>query len=176
MRSQVSVICVALLVAGVGCGRDLHDRQELTGTVILAGQPLEDGSIQFVAIDPGSPWRAGATIVDGNYRVPRDQGLPPGDYRVLISAPVDPEATALTPEQLFEKRKKEEGEKDTAKRKDAGKKDAGKKDAGKKDAAKKNPGKSTLPKDRVPAEFNSASQLKVEVRSGADNVFDFTIP
>jgi hypothetical protein len=171
MRSQVPVVWVALLLAGVGCGRDLHDRQELTGTVILDGQPLEDGSIQFLPIEASSPWRAGATIVGGNYRVPRDQGLPPGNYRVLISAPVDPDATALTPEQLFEKRKKEEGEKDAAKKKDAGKKDAAKKDAG-----KKNPGKSTLPQDRVPAEFNSASRLKVEVRSGADNVFDFTIP
>jgi hypothetical protein len=149
----------------MGCGRDLNDRQGLTGTVTLAGQPLEDGSIQFLPIEPGSPWRAGAMIVDGNYRVPPDQGLPPGTYRVLISAPVDPEVTDLTPEQLFEKRKKEEGEKD-----------AGKKDSGKKDSGKKNPSKSTLPQDRVPAEFNSASRLKVEIRSGADNVFDFAIP
>jgi hypothetical protein len=154
-----------MLSAGVGCGRDLNDRQPLAGTVTLAGQPLEDGSIQFLPIEPGSPWRAGAMIVGGNYRVPRDQGLPPGNYRVLISAPVDPEVTDLTPEQMFEKRKKEEGE-DAAKKKDVGKKDAG----------KKNPSKSTLPQDRVPDEFNSASRLKIEVRSGADNVFDFTIP
>jgi hypothetical protein len=112
-------------------------------------------------------------IADGKYEVPREQGLPPGSYRVLISSPVEPAETDLKPEQLFERLKKEQGD---PSEKDLGKKEPVKKDPGKKDTPKKNPGNAILPKDRIPAEFNSASTQKIEVRSGGKNVFDFTIP
>jgi hypothetical protein len=174
MRFRLTIF--AALLATLGCGKEgPNTRQALKGTVTLAGEALDEGSIQFVPIESGSAWRAGAMIVDGKYAIPREKGLPPGSYRVMISSGVVPETEPLTPEQLRERLPKPpspEELKKLADDKDKGKDKAKDKDKGK--AVKTTPTDNT--QERVPAEFNSATRLKVEVRADAENVFDFSIP
>ena len=88
-----------LAVSALGCGNS-SGRYPVSGDVTLKGQPLASGAIIFEGAD-GS--RGGATIEDGKYSVPTEQGLLPGTYTVRLSAvqsqqmdgPPGPEATAL---------------------------------------------------------------------------------
>jgi hypothetical protein len=85
--------CLALVVPGVaisGCSGsdDSWRRQAVAGTVLLDGQRLEHGSIVFVpekrqAKDDGSI-PAGGDIVNGRFSIPRQKGLTPGVYKVMI--------------------------------------------------------------------------------------------
>jgi len=91
---------VLVLSAAFGCGgKDPHGRQALSGTVTFQGQPLDQGIIEFLPSDPGSGFRARAMIRDGKYELPREQGLPAGTYRVLITSaePDENEAPAGPP-------------------------------------------------------------------------------
>jgi hypothetical protein len=74
-------VCGLLPFAG-GCG-DSTGRQEVTGTVYFKGQPLDQGRIHFVPVG-GGPTESGATIENGRYRIPRDNGLMPGTYKVSV--------------------------------------------------------------------------------------------
>ncbi len=78
-----SVLACLLLLSGCGDGKPR--RYEISGTVRLQGQPLDEGSIQFVAKSPeASP--SGAPIERGAYRVPKSHGLTSGIYEVRISS------------------------------------------------------------------------------------------
>ncbi|MFG0333375.1 MAG: carboxypeptidase-like regulatory domain-containing protein, partial [Maioricimonas sp. JB049] len=79
----VLVSLVVLLVSGCGETNPL-DRQPVSGTISLNGQPLETGTIEFAP--QGSGTASGASIRNGTYSIPADKGLPPGDYLVRISA------------------------------------------------------------------------------------------
>jgi hypothetical protein len=74
-----------LCVLGCGDSRDPHGRLAITGIVQFQGQPLDGGSIRFDALE-NNGLSAGSLIRDGKYLIPREQGLPPGTYRVTISA------------------------------------------------------------------------------------------
>ena len=74
---------LALCLAG-GC-RKGPARHEVTGTVLLRGQPLAEGIIEFEPLD-GQPSKSGASVLGGAYHIPRDKGLAPGRYRVSIVA------------------------------------------------------------------------------------------
>lgn len=76
-----------LLIVTVGCGpTDSLNRQAISGTVTLDGQPLENGTIEMVPVDAGEGVASGANITDGSYEIPQEKGLPPGKYTVRISA------------------------------------------------------------------------------------------
>ncbi len=81
-------VAVLLLLAG-GCGDRFGGRQEISGTVTLKGQPVDEGVIEFHPLD-NSPeqlvTKSGALIQDGKYLIPKAQGLVPGKYRVVISS------------------------------------------------------------------------------------------
>ena len=91
MRSitRRTLLCFAIVLSAlaVGCGegKDPNGRQALSGTVTFQGKPLDGASIKFLAAEKNG-LSAGALIRDGKYQIPRDQGLVPGTYRVLISA------------------------------------------------------------------------------------------
>jgi hypothetical protein len=59
--------------------------------VKLNGAPLASGSIEFAPLAAGGV-QTGALIDAGHYSIPREQGLPPGEYRVSIvdSPPAPP--------------------------------------------------------------------------------------
>lgn len=93
-RTALLLFLLALLSPTIGCGPDTGGRVGVSGNVTLQGEPLESGTIQFVAAD-GSQM-SGATITAGKYEVPAIQGLNPGKYTVRVSA-VE-EASSVVPE------------------------------------------------------------------------------
>src|SRR5687767_1401487 len=78
----VWVVCTVTLLAGCG-GPGAGDRLAISGTVKWKGEPLAEGTIDFVAADQN---RTGGMIQNGAYKIPREQGLPPGKYQVVISS------------------------------------------------------------------------------------------
>jgi hypothetical protein len=83
-------LCVALLalqlVALGGCGRRT-DRMKVSGSVTLNGAPLDSGSIRFVSVGREKLMAAGATVLNGEFKIPKEKGLTPGTYHLEINAP-----------------------------------------------------------------------------------------
>lgn len=75
----------AMLLIGLGC-TDPLGRQPLSGTVTLKGQPLDQGSILFLPASPEQTFSTGAVIQNGAFTVPREKGLVPGTYKVVMSS------------------------------------------------------------------------------------------
>jgi hypothetical protein len=84
------IIFFGLLLCLGGCSDDLGDRLAVNGAVTLKGQPLDQGSIEFIPLDQPAAGEAetksGAPIEQGQYEIPRAHGLVPGKYRVRITA------------------------------------------------------------------------------------------
>jgi len=88
MPHRVRALCpitFAAALALAGCSDPYAGRQDVAGTVTLAGQPLKNGSITFFPAD-GQGTQSGAGIDNGAYKIPRQQGLKPGKYRIEITA------------------------------------------------------------------------------------------
>ena len=79
----VSHIAMAMLLCFPGCGADSLDRQAVSGTVNLAGQPLDQGMINFIPQEKATVG-GGAVVANGAYAIASDKGLPPGKYLVRI--------------------------------------------------------------------------------------------
>lgn len=83
--------CTAALAAGLaglalaGCGDNYGGRVEINGNVKLKGQPLKTGMVMFEPLAKQDT-RASAMITDGNYKVPRENGLRPGKYLIRVTA------------------------------------------------------------------------------------------
>ena len=91
------VLGLSLLVIGLGCGsHDPLGRRAVSGIVTLNGEPLHEGSISFEPIEK-SLTSSGAVIQQGKYSISKEQGLPPGKYRVVINA-VKPGTGTTLPE------------------------------------------------------------------------------
>ncbi len=112
-----------LMILAVGCSGSDDGRLPISGTVSLKGESLDSGSIQFIPTTPDGS-HGGSVISDGKYSIPKEQGLKPGKYRVVISAGA--QGTVETPAM---------------------------------------PGESGPPaKERIPAEYNSASEKNPVIR------------
>jgi len=78
---RICFFSILFLLIVVGCGsRD--DRLPVLGEVKLKGAPLDDGIIEFSSPDI----KTGTLISKGSYRIPSDQGLRPGKYKVSITS------------------------------------------------------------------------------------------
>ena len=80
-----------LAVAGVllaGCGRRSKLRRlPVSGSVTFAGQPVDDGLIEFIPVDSTPGPSFGGLVKAGRYDVPAAQGgHEGGTYRVQITA------------------------------------------------------------------------------------------
>ena len=85
-RRAFSLVLVVLTTVAVnGCG-EKSARRTVAGDVTFQGQPIAQGTIQFLQMDPPSPV-GGAMIQAGRYSLSGTHGLLPGTYRVTISAP-----------------------------------------------------------------------------------------
>ena len=82
-----SVLLTALISTLVsGCTNDYGGRQGVKGAVKLKGAALDSGTIEFVPLDGDRATQGGAVIANGSYSIPRESGLMPGKYRVIITA------------------------------------------------------------------------------------------
>src|SRR5262249_17956017 len=68
-----------------------------SGDIRFKGQPLDQGTIQFLPMD-GQATTSGGVIADGKYAVAKKDGLKPGKYQVVISSG-DPKVHA-SPDEL----------------------------------------------------------------------------
>jgi hypothetical protein len=72
------------ICASCGCGSS-NGRLEISGTVKLDGQPLDQGIISFNDAEGKKP-SVEAAIQDGAFVVPAEKGPLPGKYRVAIDS------------------------------------------------------------------------------------------
>jgi len=87
-RSLILAVTAVTLVSALGCGEDNPlGRRPIVGRVTWKKQPVDYGSIQFIPLDLQHGVNSGGMIGDGKYRLTEAQGLPPGTYKVMISAP-----------------------------------------------------------------------------------------
>jgi hypothetical protein len=77
-----------LLLFAPGCGEpNPLGRRAVHGEVTFQGQPVDYGGIQFMPEDLQRGVSSGAMIEDGRYQIKTTDGLPPGNYKVMITAP-----------------------------------------------------------------------------------------
>jgi hypothetical protein len=85
----LSALAILGLVAGLGLGcgggSGPGGRLGVSGSVSYKGQPVDQGSIEFIPIGGGKS-QQGAAIQGGKYSIPAKQGLLPGKYGVKISS------------------------------------------------------------------------------------------
>src|SRR6476620_5618956 len=84
LRIGLGLLFMAVMMAAAGCGS--ASRAGVSGSVSVNGQPLEAGDLSFSPVAPQGGPTAGAAIVRGKYKVPAEQGLLPGPYKVQIHA------------------------------------------------------------------------------------------
>jgi hypothetical protein len=61
-------------------------RGPLEGAVTLNGKPVASGLVRFMALDPNGK-NGVATITDGKFSLPSEQGPTKGKYRIEFSVP-----------------------------------------------------------------------------------------
>jgi hypothetical protein len=79
-------LAAGTLCAAVGCSDPYAGREAISGVVILKGQPLKEGTIQFIPAAAGGGTQAVLFITDGAFKAERKDGLLPGRYVVRISS------------------------------------------------------------------------------------------
>jgi hypothetical protein len=85
-RTALLLAFVVDLVVLGGCGPSSGGRREVSGTIKLKGQPLDQGLITFMPLSGDKTTQEGAPIANGLYKIDRQHGLMPGTYRVSITA------------------------------------------------------------------------------------------
>ena len=80
----LSMFVLAGLVAS-GCSSPEPAGIAVSGTVEFQGKPLDRGTIEFAPTSDQGTF-SGAPIVDGQYQIPAENGLAPGQYSVRISS------------------------------------------------------------------------------------------
>jgi hypothetical protein len=88
MRKPSGTVIVAIMIATLaGCsGGDGLPREPVSGLVAVESKPLAKGLITFLPADAELSTQGGSAIVDGKYSIPKEEGLVPGQYRVVISS------------------------------------------------------------------------------------------
>lgn len=87
---KIRYLFLAGLAAGwgavlAGCSDEYGGRKQVTGNVTIKGQAIKEGIITFIPLD-GQGTESGAPILNGKYKVPRNQGLKAGKYLVRMTA------------------------------------------------------------------------------------------
>jgi hypothetical protein len=85
VRRIAWLITVGLIV---GCVKapPAPKRAKVEGKVTVNGQPVANGFIRFMALDPNG-MNSSAAIRDGHFSVPAEQGPTKGKYRVEFNVP-----------------------------------------------------------------------------------------
>jgi hypothetical protein len=136
-RYPLTILAICLGLAGCEGERGALPRQAVSGQVLYEGQPLPQGTIQFLPTSSDQATMGLASIKEGRYALARDRGLVPGTYKAVISS------------------------------------SAG---AGEGTEVNGMPGKPGPPaKDVIPKKYNLESALKIDVKEGQADPFDFDL-
>jgi hypothetical protein len=81
-----ALFLMPLLFAGCGEANPLG-RRAVHGSVSFQGQPVDMGGIRFEPEDSQRGVSSGAVVEGGKYHIKMSDGLPPGSYKVMITAP-----------------------------------------------------------------------------------------
>jgi hypothetical protein len=85
--NNTATLFLMIAMAAVGCGGGPPSgRLAVSGEVLLDGQPLDQGAVQFQPEGTTSKLNAGGVITNGKYRIDTEHGLPPGKYKVSITS------------------------------------------------------------------------------------------
>src|SRR5262245_2389565 len=85
MLQRLPIVLVGIcLCAVLGCSG--NGLSEVSGTVLVNGQPVAEGAINFIPVEGNTGAGAGATIQGGKYHIPRSAGVAPGKNRVELRA------------------------------------------------------------------------------------------
>lgn len=96
-------VAALVLLAGCGGGKDGLERAPITGLVTVEGAPLAGATVQFTPVG-GTPGEGALGVSDaqGKFQVissrKGDEGIPPGEYSVMVSVLADPDGTRLSSE------------------------------------------------------------------------------
>jgi hypothetical protein len=83
MRKAAQLLISSAWLLSCGCGV-AENRAEVSGEVLVAGEPLASGSISFRPTEGNEGPTAGARITDGKYQVAREKGVSTGKNLVQI--------------------------------------------------------------------------------------------
>jgi len=107
MRLTSYGLLLLALVVTSGCGEhDGLERAEITGILTNQGKPLPNASVQFLPAGGGTPGMGALGVADaeGRFKVissrQSDEGIPPGEYTVVVSRFAEPDGTILPPDAL----------------------------------------------------------------------------
>ena len=94
-RNRVYTLLFATVMGllTIGCSGEPSDdlpREAVAGKVTMDGQALPKGNIVFSPMGDGQSSATGQ-IENGEFAIPRERGLVPGDYKVSISHTDQPE-------------------------------------------------------------------------------------
>jgi hypothetical protein len=106
IRTIAAIFLVGLIAAGlVGCGESGPVRAPVVGQVTVGGKPLAAGRILFTPIEPNHGPAASSRIINGEYKLSKEEGPVVGENRVEVEADL-PIGFALDDEAAFAKRGK----------------------------------------------------------------------
>jgi hypothetical protein len=86
MRTGFRSLLALGLLGLLGCSSSGPELAEVSGTVTLDDQLVEEGSIQFIPVEGTTGPAAGETIKNGRYRIARSKGAVVGKNRVEVRA------------------------------------------------------------------------------------------
>ncbi len=147
-RCAQAALALAIVLAA-GCSDPYAGRLAVSGTVKFKGEPLKAGLIAFEPLDKQDT-SSGAQIKDGNYDIPRPQGLKAGKYRLRITSG-DQNTPALLRKTI------KVGEQELP-------------------AAGPGGSKNFISREMIPPTWNSATQQTVTIDPSGPNKKDFDIP
>lgn len=143
-----AVVTIAMGLGAAGCSEKPPAPLGVTGVVTLDGNVVQVGSIRFMPRDSLQS-NVDAVITEGRYGIDPSQGLRPGKYKVEISAPPP---TPAPKEDEKDKEKVDEAENKKAE-----------------EAAP------AMPDNIIPAKYNAASELEVELSGSGVKTKDFPL-
>jgi hypothetical protein len=86
MRTGFRVLLAVGLLALLSCSSSGPERAEVSGTVKLDDQLIEEGYIQFIPVDGTTGPSAGEAIKNGQYHIAQYKGVTVGKNRVELKA------------------------------------------------------------------------------------------
>ncbi len=86
MRTICPFCLIVALLSLSGCGGDGPERAEVRGRVLLDGEPIQEGIINFEPTEGTQGPGTGGSIKEGSYHLPRHQGPVIGKNRVVLRA------------------------------------------------------------------------------------------